>query len=118
MAIASNGAAIIGGVVVPATEVRVLATLTKFRKAVTVPEIAKLMDHSISDASLYSLLGRLDEKRRLVARQVVEVEVHGTKLRRVTWLAHQSAMTFFEESLIDFQKEAPFEPAGNPGRPD
>lgn len=101
MSIATNGAAIIGGAVVPASEMKVLRVLVGFNKPATVPEIAKRMVDTVSDASLYSLLGRLNEKRRLVSRQVVEVEVHGTNLRRVTWQAHQAATDFFNTETLD-----------------
>jgi hypothetical protein len=94
MAFATNGAAIIGGVVVPAAEVEVLRTLVQMGRPAIVPEIAAAMNNKKSDASLYSLLARLSE-RRLVARQVVEVDVLGTKLRRVMWNALQASTWFF-----------------------
>lgn len=116
MAFATNGAAIIGGMVVPASEVKVLQTLVGLGRPATVPEIATAMNDKMSDASLYSLLGRLDERRRLVARKAVEVEVHGTKLRRITWSAHQAAMAFFNaEALVDFRAERASTPAKAPG---
>lgn len=109
MQTANNGVAIIGGMVVPAAEVKVLKVLSTFRNPATVPEISKAMpsdSKAVSDASLYSLLGRLYEKRRLVAREVVEVDVHGTKLRRVTWQAHQAARHFFEMGTnLEFPKQ-------------
>jgi hypothetical protein len=95
MAFATNGAAIIGGKVVPSREVKVLKTLASMNRPATVPEIAAEMGEEMSDASLYSYLGRLEEKRRLVTRQVVEVEVHGTKLRRILWTPYQEVFTFF-----------------------
>ena len=112
MAYASNGAAIIGGVLVPASEVRVLKTLVDLGRPAIVPEIGQAMDNKVSDASLYSLLSRLSGQRRLVARQVVEVEVHGTQLRRVVWSAHQVATRFFnEEPKVDSPKERAMQPA-------
>jgi len=106
MAIAKNGAAIIGDVMVPASEVRVLRALVELNRPATVPEIATHMNDEISDASLYSLLGRLDQKRRLVARQVVEFDVQGTRLRRVMWTAHQVATSLLEtEAKRDFRAQ-------------
>ena len=89
MTFANNGAALIGNVVVPPSEVKVLKVLAAFDRPATVPEIAKAMHGVFTDASLYSLLGRLAEKRRLVDRKDVEVVVPGTTttLRRVTWQA-------------------------------
>ncbi|WP_288254540.1 hypothetical protein [uncultured Hydrogenophaga sp.] len=118
MAFAKNGAAIIGGVVVPASEMKVLTALVEMGRPATVPEIAMAMHNSMSDASLYSLLGRLNEQRRLVARQVVEVEVLGTKLRRVQWTAHQAAIGFLantENLYGDSKSEKAQEPAGAAG---
>lgn len=116
MAFATNGAAIIGGVVVPASEVKVLRTLVWLDRPATVPEVATAMNDEMSDASLYSLLGRLAERRRLVARQVVEVNVHGTALRRVTWSALQAATSFFStEANGDFRVKRAQRPAGVPG---
>lgn len=90
MHMASNGAALIGSVVVPAAEVKVFKALAKMNRPATVPEIAKALEEEFSDASLYSLLNRLHGKRRLVDREEVALEFHGTKLRRVTWEIHQS----------------------------
>lgn len=98
MAFAKNGAAMIGDVIVPASEVKVLRALVGFDKPVSVPELSIVMDGEVSDASLYTLLGRLNEKRRLVSREVVELEVMGSKVRRVTWSAHKTATSFFERS--------------------
>lgn len=97
MKIAKNGAAIIGDVMVPAAEVRVLHTLVKLGQAATVPQIAKAMNDEMSDASLYSLLGRLAAQRGLVSRETVSVDVHGTPLRRVLWSAHQAGTNFFHQ---------------------
>ncbi len=88
---ASNGAALIGSVVVPAAEVKVFKALAKMNRPATVPEIAKALEEEFSDASLYSLLNRLHGKRRLVDRQEVALEFHGTKLRRITWEIHQNS---------------------------
>lgn len=99
MAFATNGAAIIGGVVVPASEVLVLRTLVHLGRPAIVPEIANAMKNKHSDAALYSLLGRLRE-RRLVDRQVVELDVHGTQLRRVVWQPHSEAARFFTNTEI------------------
>jgi hypothetical protein len=100
MIIANNGAAIIGGVVVPASEVLVLRSLVQIGRPATVPEIAKAMNEVMSDASLYSLLGRLAEKRELVSRDVVYVDVCGSSLRRIQWSAHQVATAFFKGSEV------------------
>jgi hypothetical protein len=119
MAYATNGAAIIGTTLVPAAEVRVLRTLVHIGRPAIVPEIGQAMkdamSDAMSDASIYSLLYRLSEQRRLVARQVVELEVLGTRLRRVVWTPHQDAAHFFEiESHNDFsaQKARQLEPPG------
>ena len=102
MSYASNGAAIIRGVLVPASEVRVLKMLVNLGRPAIVPEIGQAMNNEMSDASLYSLLNRLSEQRRLVARQVVLVELHGTQLRRVMWSALQEATLFFsQEKQLD-----------------
>lgn len=114
MAIAKNGAAIIDNEMVPASEVLVLRTLVGMDRPATVPEIASAMGDVMSDASLYSLLGRLSERRRLVARQAVTVNVHGTSLRRVVWSAHQAATDFFtEQQRVNAPSKA--QPAGAPG---
>lgn len=97
MTFAHNGAAIIGNMVVPPSEVKVLRALSALDRPATVPEIAKALLNEFSDASLYSLLGRLADKRRLVDRKEVEVEVHGTTLRRVTWSALPAATLTFEK---------------------
>lgn len=106
MAFAKNGAAIIGAVVVPASEVKVLRALVELNRPATVPEIATHMKDEMSDASLYSLLNRLEDKRRLVSRRGVEFELHGTRIRRVTWSAAQEATSFFlKECQIDSQSQ-------------
>jgi len=98
MTFANNGAALIGNVVVPPAEVKVLKALAVFDRPATVPEIAKALNSEFSDASLYSLLGRLAEKRRLVDRVDVNVVVPGTTttLRRVTWRALPLATQTFK----------------------
>ena len=117
MALAKNGAAIIGGEMVPAAEVMVLRTLVQLGRPAIVPEIAAAMGEKMSDASLYTLLARLDERRRLVARQTVAVKVHGTSLRRVVWVALQAATRFFSETEaeVDSRFERAREPAGAAG---
>lgn len=95
MTYASNGAAIIGSSIVPASEVFVLRTLVHLGRPATVPEIAIAMNEVFSDASLYTLLGRLKEKRGLVTREEAMLEVHGRPVRRVRWSAHQTATAFF-----------------------
>ncbi|WP_148289875.1 MarR family transcriptional regulator [Ideonella sp. B508-1] len=89
MQFAENGAALIGNTIVPASEVKVLRALAAFDRPATVPEIAKALKGELSDASIYSLLGRLAEKRRLVDRKDVQVVVPETTttLRRVLWRA-------------------------------
>lgn len=114
MAIAKSGAAIIAGVMVPATEVAVLRTLVGLGRPAIVPEIAAAMNDKLSDASLYSLLGRLEAKRRLVARQIVEVDVHGTTLRRVLWSANQASTVFFTEHDFEIRGEKAYETAEAP----
>ena len=101
MTFAKNGAALIGDVVVPPSEVKVLRALVGLDRPATVPEIAKAMEEEFSDASLYSLLGRLSEKRRLVDREEVGVVVMGTTLRRVTWLAGPAATFTLKEELAN-----------------
>lgn len=117
MAFAANGAAIIGGVVVPATEVKVLQALVQIGRPATVPEMAKVLENTVSDASLYSLLNRLNEQRRLVAREAVELDVFGTKVRRVMWSARQAATSFFYPgpSRDESREERAQEPAGAAG---
>lgn len=96
MTIAKSGAAIIAGLMIPAAEVRVLIALIALGQPATVPQIAAAMNDAMSDASLYSLLGRLNDQRGLVSRQVVFVDVHGTKLRRVMWIPSQVAIDYFK----------------------
>lgn len=96
MTYASNGAAIIGGNIVPASEMLVLYTLAHLGRPATVPEIAIEMNEVLSDASLYTLLRRLKEKRGLVTREEAMLEVHGRPVRRVRWTAHQAATAFFQ----------------------
>ena len=98
MYMAKNGAAIIADVMVPASEVKALKTLVEIGRPATVPEIARAMHDKMSDASLYKLLSRLDEQRRLVSRQVAFVDVQGTALRRILWSATQAAMNDFAET--------------------
>lgn len=95
MTYATNGAAIINGKIVPASEVLVLRTLVQMNRPATVPEIALAMNEVLSDASLYSLLGRLREKRALVMREEAMLDVRGRPVRRVQWTAHQAATAFF-----------------------
>ncbi len=99
--IAKNGAALIAGNIVPATEMLVLKTLVGLGRPATVPEIALAMDEQLSDASLYSLLGRLKEKRGLVDREEVVLEVSGRPLRRIKWQPHQEAANFIKELQHD-----------------
>jgi hypothetical protein len=115
MAFAQNGAAIIDGMIVPPAEVKVLKAVVEMGRPATVPELATALDDQFSDASLYTLLGRLADKRRLVARQDLLVEVHGTKLRRVVWSAHQAAaLALTEPPNGAFANPAPGGNAGNP----
>lgn len=95
MTYALSGAAIIGGKVVPASEVVVLRTLNQLGRPATVPEIALEMKEIFSDASLYTLLGRLREKRGLVSREEAMLEVRGRPVRRVQWFAKPEATEFF-----------------------
>ncbi len=115
MAVANSGAAIIEGVVVPASEVKVLRTLVSLGRPATVPEIGTALNDEMSDASLYTLLSRLDQKRRLVARQAVEVVVQGTSLRRVMWSAHQAAASFFAAEKPIAETARRVQPEGAPG---
>ena len=101
MTYASNGAAIIGSSIVPASEVLVLRTLVLMGRPATVPEIAIAMSEVFSDASLYTLLARLKEKRGLVTREEAMLEVHGRPVRRVRWSAHQMATAFFIDKELD-----------------
>jgi hypothetical protein len=108
MTFAENGAALIGNKIVPPSEVKVLRALTAFDRPATVPEIAKALNSELSDASIYSLLGRLAQKRRLVDRLVVEVVVPETTttLRRVTWRALPLATQVFKKAnYADIEKE-------------
>jgi len=89
--------AVIGGAIVPATEMFVLEVLVKLGKYVPVSEIANEIGDSISDASLYTLLKRL-QKRGLVNREDAVLEVFGRKVRRVLWHGNQAAVNFFMES--------------------
>lgn len=99
MKYANNGAAIIGGSIVPATELLVLKTLATFKESVAVSQIAKALNEQISDASLYTLLKRL-QKRGLVSREDAVVEVFGRSVQRVLWHAHQAAADFFIDERI------------------
>lgn len=117
MAYASNGAAIIRGLVVPASEMKVLRTLVQLGLPVIVPAIATAMRDKMSDASIYSLLSRMDGRGGLVKREVVEVNVHGTKLRRVLWSAQEEVTDFFDSLglLSDSEVRRAQEPAGATG---
>lgn len=95
MSYARNGSAIIDGHVVPPAEVRVLRTLVQLARPAIVPEIAIAMHEKFSDASLYTLLGRLAEKRGLASREEATLEVFGRPVRRVRWTARQAAIAFF-----------------------
>lgn len=114
MTFASNGAAIIGSAIVPASEVLVLRTLVNLGRPATVPEIAMAMNEKFSDASLYTLLGRLMEKRGLVTREEAMLEVHGRPVRRIRWSAHQTATAFFinKESQDEVHRSAGVEVPG------
>jgi predicted transcriptional regulator len=107
MAYARNGAAIIEGVVVPKTEMKVLETLNNLGKPVSVPEIAAALKDELSDASIYTLLARLKKRGRLVERQEVAIEVHGTMLRRVLWSAIYQ-MAPMESGRESFGKSSPY----------
>lgn len=82
---ANNGAALVGDHIVPGAEMKVLMGLFKLERPVTVRELANDLGNAFSEASLYSLLSRLDTKRHLVKRDEVHVEVTGTMLKRVLW---------------------------------
>jgi len=107
MTFADNGAALIGNTIVPPAEVKVLRVLAAFDRPATVPEIARAMNRELSDASLYSLLGRLAEKRRLVDRKQVEVLVPETTttLRRITWRALPLAVSTLNSNDATHNKE-------------
>lgn len=109
MAFAKSGAAIIAGEMVPAAEVKVLMALVSLGRSATVPEIATAMNNKMSDASIYSLLGRLDERRRLVSRQSINVEVHGTTLRRVVWTAHPVAAEYLSTGLPTYVSDSEYQ---------
>lgn len=96
MTVVKTNAAIIEGVLVPATEVTVLRALVALGRPATVPELAKAMNEKLSDASLYSLLGRLAEQRGLVTRAEGLIEVHGTEFKRVFWSPSRAAINHFE----------------------
>lgn len=115
MAIAQNGVAIIGSQVVPASEVIVLKKLVELGNRATVPQIAKALNDKMSDASIYSLLGRLAERRRLVTRREEKVEVLGAQLKRVLWEPTSSATEFFRSALSqnEVQQQPPGVPAGS-----
>ncbi len=83
--LARNGAAIIGGMMVPPAEVKVLRALLALNRPATVPELAATVKDSFSDVSLYALLGRLNGRRLLVERSEVKVDVLGSQVRRVVW---------------------------------
>ncbi len=115
MTYAKNGAAIINGEMVPATEVSVLKTLVNIERPATVPEIAMAMNEVLSDASLYTLLGRLKEKRGLVNREEAMLEVLGRPVRRIRWAANQSAREFFLRKEKDHENERCLLPVEAPG---
>lgn len=100
MKVVKTNAAIIDGVLVPATEVTVLRALVALGHPATVPELAKSMNDKLSDASLYSLLGRLAEQRGLVTRAERLIEVHGTTFRRVFWSPNRAAINHFEVANV------------------
>lgn len=99
MAITKTKAAFIGDVLVPATEVRVLGALVNIGRPATVPEIARALNDEISDASLYTLLGRLAEQRGLVAREERWIDVQGTRLRRIFWRPHDASRLHFRKEI-------------------
>ncbi|NRF66317.1 hypothetical protein HLB44_04905 [Aquincola sp. S2] len=90
-------AAIIDGVLVPPAEVKALRALVHLRRPATVPEIARSMNDELSDASLYTLLGRLAGQRGLVTREEATVDVQGTALRRVLWRPHPASVRHFSD---------------------
>ena len=110
-------AAIIEGVLVPAAEVKALRALVHLGQPATVPEIARSMNDELSDASLYTLLGRLAEQRGLVTREVVIVNVHGSALRRVVWRPHPASVRYFNDpkEIVDDQQQRARTPEGAPG---
>lgn len=91
--------AVIGGAVVPATEMFVLEVLVNLGKNVPVSEIAKEIGDSISDASLYTLLKRL-QKRGLVDREDAELEVFGRTVKRVLWHGSQTATDYYADERV------------------
>lgn len=100
---ADNGAAIIDGKIVLATEVKVLRAMVKLGRPVAVMEIYFEMKGSISTASLYSLLRRLRDKRSLVTSEEVMVEPMGLPLRRVAWSLSLSevAIQFLKQDSLN-----------------
>jgi hypothetical protein len=115
MKVKKTSAAIIDGVLVPAGEVAVLRTLVKLGRPATVPEIAKAMSDAVSDASLYTLLGRLAEQRELVTRAERLIDVQGTTFRRIFWSPIQAAVTHFRQvEDVDVEPTEEKPPRGAP----
>ncbi len=117
MAIAKTKAAIIDGVLVPAAEVSALKALVLMDRPATVPELARSMNDKMSDASLYSLLGRLAEQRGLVSREERLIEVHGSRLKRIFWRPNQASISYFggSENTDATREKESATPAWTPG---
>jgi predicted transcriptional regulator len=95
-------AAIVDGVLVPPAEVEVLRTLVAFGRPASVPELAKSVPKErISDATFYSLLGRLAERRGLVTREERITWVEGSAFKRVFWTPNQASVSHFEMETKD-----------------
>lgn len=94
---AANGAAIVGDIVVPAGEVKLLDMLFATKRPMGVPEIIGLMDNPITPASVYSQFKRLKE-RKLVIDTIMEYSAPGIVVKRRVWaLTPETQQHFAEE---------------------
>ena len=97
MTYAANGAAIIGSVVVPPTEVKILRELALLNRPATVAEIGVLLRPEMDPASIHSLMHRLWKKRQLVSKTELTIQVLDTSsfVKRIVWRALPVATEFF-----------------------
>lgn len=96
MKIANDGSAIILGHVVRKEGVSILQALATFDTPTYVPVLQRHFGDKYSGSHLYTTLNRLCKlSPALCKREIVEVEVLSTKLRRVSYEVTEKTRAFF-----------------------
>jgi hypothetical protein len=98
MTFSKGGHAIIGNLIVPPAEVTVLRALAGLKAPATVAKISSVLERPMSDATVYVLLYRLKDKRKLVTCETVQVPVLDTSVSRVLWTPSKESIEFFDQA--------------------